>query len=209
MNALLIIDLQNDFMPTGVLPAKDAFAIIPIANALMPHFDFILATQDWHPAHHGSFASSYPGKKPGDTIILGGVSQVLWVDHCVQNSHGADFAPGLDTKEVHQVIRKGTDPNIDSYSAFFDNAQLRSTGLAQILKDKKVTDVYIIGVATDYCVKFSALDAVALGFITHVIIDACRGVDLSPGDSRRALDEMKNAGAKLLSCKDALGQKGK
>lgn len=198
--ALLLVDIQNDFLPTGALPVPYGDQVIPIANGVQQYFSLVLATQDWHPADHGSFAANHPGKKPGDVIELGGLPQILWPVHCVQDTTGAAFAPGLNTSRIERVFRKGTDPNIDSYSGFFDNAQRRSTGLADYLNDRGVTDVYILGLATDYCVKATALDARRLGLNTYVIEDGCRGVHLKPGDVHAALDEMSRAGVRLTQC---------
>ena len=148
--------------------------------------------------NHGSFASNHRGKHPGDMIELGGLQQVLWPDHCVQGSRGAEFHPVLDRARVTKVFRKGTDKEIDSYSTFFDNAHRRSTGLGEYLNERSVKNVYLLGLALDYCVKYSALDARQLGLNTHVIVDGCRGIGLEPGDLDHALDEMKRAGAILL-----------
>ena len=200
--ALVLVDLQNDFIPGGSLAVRDGDAVIPVANAVQKKFNFIVATQDWHPQNHGSFASNHAGKHPGDVINLGGLPQVLWPDHCVQGSRGARFHPVLNRTRIAKVFRKGTDPEIDSYSTFFDNAHRKSTGLGDYLKQEKVTDVYLAGLATDYCVKYSALDAVHLGFKTHVIIDGCRGVELKPGDTKKAVDEMRKAGVEIVSSDD-------
>lgn len=198
MKALIIVDLQNDFMPGGALGVDDGFAVVPIANRLMHHFDLVIATQDFHPANHGSFYTNHPGKKPFDHVVLAGADQVLWPPHCVQNTHGAEFVKELDTSRIHHVVQKGCDPQIDSYSAFFDNAHQRSTGLSTILKNAQVQTVYIMGLATDYCVKFSVFDALLLSYNTYVVVDGCRAVNLSPGDHDRALNEMKSRSAKLI-----------
>jgi len=198
MKALIIVDVQNDFLPGGALPVPKGDEIVPLANELQKEFELIVATQDWHPANHGSFAANHPGKEPGDRIILDGLEQILWPVHCVQNTRGAEFALLLNTKPIARVFQKGTDPKIDSYSAFFDNAHRRATGLGDYLKKNAVTDVYLCGLALDYCVKFSALDARQLGFGTNVIVDACRGIELEPGDVNLALDEMKRSGATIL-----------
>ena len=197
--ALVLVDLQNDFIPGGSLAVRDGDAVIPVANAAQKKFGLVVATQDWHPQNHGSFASNHRGKHPGDMIQLGGLPQVLWPDHCVQGSRGARFHPVLNRSHVAKVFRKGTDPDIDSYSTFFDNAHRKSTGLGDYLREEKVTDVYLLGLATDYCVKYSALDAVHLGFKTHVVIDGCRGVELSPGDTKKAIEEMKRAGVEMVT----------
>jgi nicotinamidase/pyrazinamidase len=201
--ALVLVDLQNDFIPGGSLAVREGDAVIPVANRVQKKFDgLILATQDWHPKSHGSFASNHPGKHPGDMIELGGLPQVLWPDHCVQGSRGAQFHPVLDRSRVAKVFRKGTDPEIDSYSTFFDNAHRKSTGLGDYLKSEEITDVYLLGLATDYCVKYSALDAAHLGFKTHVVIDGCRGVELSAGDTQKAIDEMRKAGVEIVTSGD-------
>jgi nicotinamidase/pyrazinamidase len=198
MKALIMVDLQNDFLPGGALPVPRGDEVIGMANELQRDFPLVVATQDWHPPNHGSFAANHPGKEPGDRIVLDGIEQILWPVHCVANTPGADFAPALDRSRVAQVFRKGTDPRIDSYSAFFDNAHRRSTGLGENLRDEAVNDIYLLGLALDYCVKFSVLDARQLGFSTHVIVAGCRGINLQPTDVDDALDEMKRAGAKLL-----------
>lgn len=172
--------------------------VIPVANRVQHSFDLVVATQDWHPLDHGSFAANHPGRQPGDLIELNGLEQVLWPVHCVQETTGAAFAPALDAHRAKRIFKKGTDPAIDSYSGFFDNGQRNSTGLGEYLKDKDVTDVYILGLATDYCVKFTALDARRLGFDTHVIEDACRGVELKTGDARIALEDMAQSRVKII-----------
>ncbi len=176
--------------------------VIPLANKLQGRFELVLATQDRHPADHGSFAANHPGKKPGDRIILDGIEQILWPVHCVQNTHGAGFAPSFDTSRIAHVFHKGIDPRIDSYSTFFDNAHRRRTGLGEYLKECSIKDIYLLGLALDYCVKYSALDARHLGFNTHIILDGCRGIGLAPGDIDRAIDEMRVAGAIFLQSPD-------
>ena len=198
MNALIIVDLQNDFLPGGALPVPHGDEVIPLANELQQRFALVLATQDWHPPDHGSFAPNHPGKKPGDRIILDGIEQILWPVHCVQDTHGAEFAPSFDTSRIARIFHKGIDPRIDSYSTFFDNAHRRSTGLGEYLNERSVKNVYLLGLALDYCVKYSALDARQLGFNTYIIVDGCRGIGLEPGDLDHALDEMRRAGAILL-----------
>ena len=199
---MIIVDLQNDFLPGGALAVPHGDEVVPLANKLQGRFELVLATQDWHPADHGSFAANHPGKKPGDRIILDDIEQILWPVHCVQNTHGADFAPSFDTSLIAQVFHKGIDPRIDSYSTFFDNAHRRRTGLGEYLKERSINDVYLLGLALDYCVKYSALDARHLGFNTHIILDGCRGIGLAPGDIDRAIDEMTEAGAILLQSHD-------
>lgn len=199
MTCLILIDLQNDFMPGGALPVPRGNEVLAVANRLAPLFEHVVATQDWHPDDHRSFASQHPGHKPGDIVQLAGLDQVLWPDHCVQESPGAEFHEGLDSSLVHAVFRKGTDRNLDSYSAFFDNAHRRSTGLGEHLRQRGVDEVYLLGLATEYCVKFSAMDAVALGMRTRVLHEGCRGIDLSRGDVQRAWDEMLEAGIDVVS----------
>jgi nicotinamidase/pyrazinamidase len=202
MKALIIVDLQNDFLPGGALPVPHGDEVIPLANELQSRFDVVVATKDWHPPDHGSFAANHPGKKPGHRIILDGIEQILWPVHCVQNTRGAEFAPSFDTSRIAHVFHKGIDPLIDSYSTFFDNAHRRETGLADYLKQRSIKDIYLMGLALDYCVKYSALDAQHLGLKTHIILDGCRGIELMPGDVERALDEMKRAGATILKGSD-------
>lgn len=206
MHALVIIDIQNDFMPFGSLPVRDGDAVVAVANDLMRRFDFVVATQDWHPADHGSFASNHPGRVPGDMVELGGVEQVLWPDHCVQDSAGASFHSALNVAGVSAVIRKGVDPEIDSYSGFFDNGHRRETGLAALLQGRNVTDVVLLGLATDYCVKFTALDARELGYKVTLAVDGCRAVDLQPGDGHRAIKEMSAAGCTIATAADLVGE---
>jgi nicotinamidase/pyrazinamidase len=204
MKALILIDLQNDFLPGGALAVPDGDAVVPIANRLQREFELVVLTQDWHPQNHASFAANHPGKAVGQVIDLDGVAQVLWPVHCVQHSHGAEFAPGLQTDRVSHVVQKGTDPNIDSYSGFFDNGQRKATTLAGFLRDRAVRELYILGLATDYCVKYSALDARQLGFTVSLCADACRGVNVRPEDSAEALSEMQNAGVQLISSESLL-----
>jgi len=194
MNALILVDLQNDFMPGGALPVAEGDEVVPAANRLMSQFDLVVATQDWHPAGHGSFAASHDGRSVGEVIELNGLQQVLWPVHCVQDTPGAELHPGLSTDRIARLVRKGADPSIDSYSGFFDNARRRATGLEEYLKQQGVRELHVVGLATDYCVKFTALDATSLGFETHILEEACRGVDLTPGDVAAALREMREAG---------------
>jgi len=204
--ALILVDLQNDFLPGGALEVPDGDQVIPVANRVQPLFEVVVASQDWHPADHGSFAASHPGKHPGEEIELEGLPQVLWPTHCVQDSEGARLASGLDTSHIGRIFFKGTDPQIDSYSCFCDNAHRRSTGLADYLRVRGIRAVYLLGLATDYCVKFSALDAVAEGYSVLLILDGCRGIDLEPGDIERALDEMREAGVIIVSSSDLLAE---
>jgi nicotinamidase/pyrazinamidase len=197
--ALILVDIQNDFCPGGALAVKDGDVIIPLVNRLQPAYDVVAATQDWHPGNHKSFASNNPGKQPGEMAELGGSPQVMWPDHCVQNTKGAEFHPLLDMSLVKAIFRKGMDPEVDSYSGLFDNGRKHSTGLADWLRGQGVAEVHVVGLATDYCVKWTALDAQAEGFATTVIEDASRGVELQPGDVARALDELRAAGVRVAT----------
>jgi nicotinamidase/pyrazinamidase len=202
MKALILVDIQNDFLPGGALAVPRGDDVIPVANRLQPRFGLVVATQDWHPRGHGSFASTRPGRKPGEMAELGGLSQVLWPDHCVQGTRGAEFGPGLEMTRVEAIIRKGTDPTIDSYSGFFDNGHRKSTALGDYLRGRGATDVYVLGLATDYCVRFTALDAVRLGFRAFLVKDGSRGVELNKGDVDRAIDEMRRAGVAVVQSAD-------
>lgn len=199
MQALILVDLQNDFLPGGALPVPQGDQVVPVANRLMSQFELVVATQDWHPANHGSFASQHPGCQVGDVIPLNGLSQRLWPDHCVQNTPGADFAADLSIRNVQWICRKGTDPLVDSYSGFFDNARVKDTGLADYLRKRGVRGVHILGLATEYCVKATALDARELGFDTQLVLPGVRGVELNPGDCRTAVEEMRSAGVNLIT----------
>lgn len=206
MRALVLVDLQNDFMPWGSLPVTSGDEAVPIANHMMPAYDLVVATQDWHPADHGSFASNHPGHAAGDIVQLGGLDQVLWPDHCVQNSAGASFHSGLDVAGIDHVVHKGTDPAIDSYSTFFDNAHGLDTGLNAYLQERGVDEIVLLGLATDYCVLYSVLDARELGYRVFVARDGVRAVELNPGDSDKALEAMAAAGAMLTSSESLLAQ---
>jgi nicotinamidase/pyrazinamidase len=198
MKALILVDIQNDFLPGGRLAVPRGDEVIAVANRIMPCFEVVVATQDWHGPQHGSFASSHPGDAVGDRIELNGLDQILWPDHCVRRTPGADFAPGLHRFGIDRVFRKGTNDAVDSYSGFFDNARRFSTGLGEYLRHRGVREVYVCGLATDYCVKATAIDAAGLGFETFLVEDGCRGVELNPGDVERALEEMKRAGVRIV-----------
>lgn len=185
-------------MPGGALPVPKGDEVIPVANGVQQFFELVVATQDWHPPTHGSFTANHPGRQPGDVVELNGLSQVLWPMHCVQGTAGAAFVSTLDSTPINRVFRKGTDPVADSYSGFFDNGHNKSTGMGDYLKSSGVSKVFVLGVATDYCVKFTALDALRLGFETSLIQDGSRGVDLVPGDVERALSEMAAAGVTII-----------
>lgn len=199
MRVLILVDIQNDFIPGGALAVPQGDAVIEVANRLAPRMDLVVATQDWHPADHGSFAANHPGKKPYEVIDLNGLSQVLWPVHCVQGSKGAEFVAGLDTSRIAKVFPKGTDPGIDSYSGFFDNGHKKATGMGDWLREKGAKELYLVGLATDYCVKFTGLDARKLGFRTWLVEDGCRGVELKPGDTKAAISELRKAGIKVTS----------
>lgn len=198
MKALILVDIQYDFIPGGALAVADGDKVVSVANEWMPKFEHVIATQDWHPAGHQSFASEHAGKNPGDMIDLHGLPQILWPDHCVQGSHGAEFVEELEFPPNLEVFQKGTNPEIDSYSGFWDNGRRANTGLGDYLKKLGVTQLWVMGLATDYCVKFTVLDAVSEGFETFVIRDGCRGVNLSAGDDEKAFEEMERAGATLI-----------
>jgi len=203
MRALLLIDIQNDFMPFGSLPVADGDAVVAVANALAPRFELVVATQDWHPAGHASFASSHRGHSAGEVVDVAGLPQVLWADHCVQNSPGASFHSGLDVARIDYVTRKGTDPAIDSYSGFFDNNHAKDTGLSAYLRGRGVEEIWVAGLALDYCVKFTALDGRGEGFAVVVAEDGCRAVNLAPDDGPRALAEMAAAGCRIAKSSEA------
>ena len=198
MRTLVLVDIQNDFLPGGALAVPRGDEVIPVGNGLQPAFDLVVATQDWHPAGHGCFASTRPGRKAGEVAELAGLPQVLWPDHCVQGTRGAEFVSALQMNRVEAIFRKGTDPAIDSYSGFFDNGHRKSTGLGDYLKGRGAREVYVLGLATDYCVKFTALDARKLGFRTFLVADGSRGVELRPGDVARAMQELREAGVTIV-----------
>jgi nicotinamidase/pyrazinamidase len=195
MKALLLVDIQNDFLPGGALAVPAGDEVIAIANRLMPEYELVVATKDWHPANHGSFASRHVGRSIGDTGQLHGLEQILWPDHCVQGSTGAELAAELNHDSIHHIVHKGTDPTVDSYSAFFDNARRKSTGLAEFLRSKSVEEIHVLGLATDYCVRATVLDGLDLGFRVVLLTEGTRGVELNNGDCERAIDEMREAGA--------------
>lgn len=197
MKALLLIDIQNDFLPGGRLAVPEGDAIIQLVNDLQPRFELVVATQDWHPAGHQSFASSHAGRAQFEQIDLHGLPQVLWPDHCTQASDGAALAPTLRTERIEAIFRKGMNPEIDSYSAFFDNGHRKSTGLADYLRGRGVTEVYLAGLAADYCVYFSAKDALAEGFAATVIEDATRAI--SAEGWTQAKSDLQQQGGQLVS----------
>ena len=189
--------MQNDFFNGGALAVPESELITPVINRIQDMFEMVIFTKDWHPASHKSFASNHHGKKVYDIIDLNGIIQILWPDHCIQNTFGAGIYRDIIVKENALFIHKGTDVEVDSYSGFFDNGRIHKTGLYDLLNAKNVTDTYICGLAADYCVKYTALDAVELGFCTHLIADATKAVNMNPGDYDKALTEMESAGVEI------------
>jgi nicotinamidase/pyrazinamidase len=207
MKALILVDLQNDFLPGGALAVPDGDKVIPVANRLQAAFPLVVATQDWHPVDHGSFAANHPGRKVFEQIELNGLPQTLWPVHCVQKTKGAELAAALNRDRIAKVFPKGTDVGIDSYSGLFDNGHRKSTGLGEWLKAQGVTEVFVCGLATDYCVKFTALDAAQMGFKTHFLEDTSRGVNLRPDDVKNAIEAMKQAGVTIVPSGELLKTK--
>jgi nicotinamidase/pyrazinamidase len=195
--ALIVVDVQNDFCPGGALAVAEGDRIVPGINAIRDSYPLVVFSQDWHPADHRSFAATHPGKKPGDRIVLEGLDQILWPVHCVQETFGAAFRRDLDVRPGDPVVRKGTDRNVDSYSAFFDNARRRQTDLDAILKAHRIEEVHLAGLATDYCVRFTAEDALSLGYRVCVLTALTRGVNLEPQDSEKALEALARKGVHL------------
>jgi nicotinamidase/pyrazinamidase len=200
MKTLIIVDAQNDFMPGGALEVKSGDRIIPVINEILPHFELVVATKDWHPANHKSFAVNHPGKNEFEVIELNGLEQKLWPPHCVQGTKGADFHPALETKPVEAIFRKGMDPEIDSYSGFYDNGHKKSTGLSGYLKQKGASDLYFCGLAADICVYFSLLDALKEGFNATLIKDAA--VPLLPEEFDSIRKDIIKKGGKIINSKD-------
>ncbi len=195
--ALIVVDVQYDFCPAGALAVSGGDEVVPLINALLPRFPIVVATQDWHPPGHASFASSHPGRKPLEVVELDGVQQVLWPDHCVAGTPGAEFHAGLDRRPFRAIVRKGTDPRVDSYSAFRDNHREHPTGLAGLLRELGVGRVVIVGLATDYCAAASARDAVEMGFAAEIWLAATRPVGAPPGHLERTLAELRPLGVTL------------
>ncbi len=195
--ALLVVDMQNDFMPGGALGVKGAFEIAHPIQKLMPKFSHIIASQDWHPKNHCSFAATHPGKKVGDTIQIRGQAQHLWPVHCVQNTKGAEFAPGFSKEQFEAIFHKGTDPSIDGYSAFYDNAHEKSTGLTAYLHKHHITQIVLVGLAFDYCVFYSALDARRDGFEVTVLPEFCRSINTSPAEHKKILETLQSQDVRL------------
>lgn len=196
-SVLLVIDAQYDFMPGGALAVPDGDAVVPVINRLGRHFANVVLTQDWHPLHHASFASSHPDRKPFDMIRLAYGDQVLWPDHCVQGTSGAALHEDLDLPHAQLVIRKGYHPGVDSYSAFREADRKTQTGLAGYLRERGITQIYACGLATDFCVAWSAIDAAQAGFAVNVVEDACRAIDLG-GSLAKAWTDMAQAGVRRI-----------
>lgn len=196
--ALLIIDVQNDFCPGGSLAVAEGDAVVPVVNRISSNFPFVVATRDWHPEGHISFASSHSGKEPMETTTVDGLEQILWPDHCVQGSHGANFHPKLDIRSVNLVLHKGTKKGLDSYSGFFENDQKTTTGLQYMLDGHGFDSVAICGLAADVCVYFTAMDARKLGYTTYLIEDATRGVNVPEGSLERTRNDMDQAGVQFI-----------
>ncbi len=203
-DVLVVIDVQNDFCPGGALAVADGDAVIEVIQRIAPKFEHIVLTQDWHPAGHSSFASAHAGKKPYEQIELSYGAQTLWPEHCVQQTLGADFHPGLHLPQAELILRKGFRPRIDSYSAFFENDRVTPTGLAGYLEERGLTRVFLAGLAYDYCVGYSALDARRLGLQAVVIRDACRAIDLE-GSVARIEAEFDQAGVMLIESAEVSG----
>ena len=197
-SALIVVDVQVDFCPGGSLAVADGEAVVPVINRLASRFGTVVATRDWHPEGHGSFASSHPGKNPFERGRLGGIDQMLWPDHCIQGSAGAEFHPKLDVRPVRVVLHKGFRADLDSYSAFFENDHTTSTGLEYLLKGLGFQRLYFCGIATDVCVLFSVIDALRLGFECVLVEDGCRGVDRPAGSVDSAIGRMKDGGCLVI-----------
>ncbi len=197
--ALLVIDVQNDFCKDGALEVNEGDAVVRPINLLMDKFEIVIATQDWHPLNHSSFASGHPGHKPMDIIDYNGTEQVLWPDHCVQGTHGARFHPDLQLNPVSLIVRKGFRKELDSYSAFFENDRKTPTGLEGYLKRIGISTIYICGLATDYCVFYSAEDALQTGFAVNLISDCCRAVGFPEGSTDRALNRITELGGSIIT----------
>lgn len=197
MKALIVVDVQNDFCPGGSLAVSGGDQVAPFINRIRENYPLVVFSQDWHPAAHKSFSSNNPGSSVGEFIKLGGQDQIMWPDHCVQGSPGAEFHQELEVRPEDPVVRKGEHSDVDSYSAFFDNDHKQETGLRALLEERGVSEVDVVGLATDYCVKFTVLDALELGLHVGVPREGCRAVNLQPGDGDKAFDEMETAGANL------------
>ena len=203
-SVLLVTDVQNDFCPGGSLAVNEGDKVVPVINRVIRYFPRIVATQDWHPRDHISFAANHPGRSVHDVVEVDSMKQVLWPVHCVQGTAGADFHPALNTETFGLILHKGMNPRIDSYSTFMENDKQTATGLEGYLKGLRIERVYLCGLATDYCVFYSALDAVDMGFKTHVILDACRGVDVPDGNVAQSVKTMEERGIIMTHSADLL-----
>lgn len=202
MNALIIVDVQNDFLHGGALAVTEGDTIIPVINKFQAKFDLVVATQDWHPSDHKSFASQHAGNNVFDQINLNGLPQVLWPDHCVQQTKGAEFSSKLNRKKIETIFRKGMEKNIDSYSGFFDNGKKKATGMGAYLKSRGVSSMFVAGLAADYCVYFTALDGLELGFQSTIITDATKAIDSN--DFARKLEFFKSKGGKEIRSEEMI-----
>ncbi len=200
--ALLIVDLQNDFCPGGSLAVPGGDTVVPVINNIINRFSTVVATQDWHPPGHVSFSSSHEGKSPFDTVSAGGVEQTLWPDHCVRETEGARLHPGLDTRNVGLILRKGAGADMDSYSAFFENDRATSTGLSFYFKGLGIRTVYVCGLALDVCVYYTVMDGLGLGFSMVLVEDGCRGVDVPEGSVVTRMKAMRDGGALIQTSRD-------
>ena len=201
-DALIIVDMQNDFIPGGALPVKEGDLIIDDINKLTKKFKdngaFVVLTQDWHPKNHKSFASSHPGKNPGDQYLSEGIAPVLWPDHCIQNTEGAEFHKALNVHLADKIIQKGMNPEVDSYSGFLENDKKSETGLADYLRSVNIKRIFVCGLALDYCGYFTAMDGVDFGFEVYFLVDLTKGIDLPPGNISVSLENMTNKGIKFV-----------
>lgn len=204
-DTLLLVDIQNDFLPGGALAVADGDAVVPVANRLMPSFSTVVASQDWHPADHLSFAEQHAGFEAFQTTEVDGLEQILWPVHCVQGSAGASFASALDITQIDRVVRKGENRRIDSYSAFYDNDHRHETDLTDILRRLGTDRLFVMGLAADVCVKFTVMDALAEGFPVTLIVDGIRGVDMRDGDTEAAIQIMRASGAECVTSEALLG----
>ena len=204
--ALLIVDVQNDFIPGGALAVSGGHEIIPVINTLSPAFELVFATRDFHPADHVSFASNHPGRAVGDVVDVDGQEQVLWPDHCVAGTPGSELHEDLDTSYVDRIVTKGTRRDVDSYSAFFDNNHESATALAGHLRDSNTREIVLCGLALDYCVRYTAFDALAEGYKVTLVADATRAVNLDPADGERTLLELAAAGVRIVNAAELIAE---
>lgn len=209
MDALILVDLQNDFLPGGPLAVPGGDRVVPVANRLIEAFELVVAARDWHPPDHCSFASQHPGHEPGEVIQHEGLEQILWPEHCIAGSEGAEFSDALNTDAIDRVFKKGNDKDIDSYSCLWDNGHRRPTGLGDYLRERDVDDLYVAGLALDYCVKFSALDAAEEGFAVHAVRDATRAVNLQEGDDRRTIEALRAKAVEIVTADQAVARKAR